>query len=264
MELVDIGGNLTNKAFRGETDALIERARAAGVVRIGVTGTSAAASRHAWELSQARPDALFSTAGVHPHHASSWSPEVAREIRELAGRPEVRAVGECGLDYNRDFSPRDVQRSAFEAQLAIAHELAMPVFLHERDAEDDFVRILSAWRGRVPRAVVHCFTGTGRALSRYLELDLHVGITGWICDERRGSHLAELVRMVPEGRLMIETDAPYLLPRSMPKRPKSGRNEPAFLPHVLESVAKARGETPQQCAAHTTATALAFFAAPPV
>ncbi len=108
------------------------------------------------------------------------------------------------------------------------------------------------------------FTGTGRALSRYLELDLHVGITGWICDERRGSHLAELVRMVPEGRLMIETDAPYLLPRSMPKRPKSGRNEPAFLPHVLESVAKARGETPQQCAAHTTATALAFFAAPSV
>lgn len=260
MELIDIGGNLTNKAFRGETDALIERARAAGVVTIGVTGTSAAASRHAWELAEARSDALFSTAGVHPHHASSWSPEVAREIRELAQRPEVRAVGECGLDYNRDFSPRDQQRRAFEAQLALAHELSMPVFLHERDADDDFARILAEWRARIPRAVVHCFTGTRRTLERYLELDLHIGITGWICDERRGAHLVELVRLIPEGRLMIETDAPYLLPRSMPHRPKSGRNEPAFLPHVLHRVAAARGETLAHCAAHTTATARAFFA----
>lgn len=259
MELIDIGGNLTNKAFWGETDAIITRARAAGVVGIGVTGTSAVASRQAAALADARRDVLFATAGVHPHHASSWSPETAREIRALARHPAVRAVGECGLDYNRDFSPRDAQRAAFEAQLGIAHELGMPVFLHERDAEDDFAHILGDWRPRIPRGVVHCFTGTRRALERYLALDLHIGITGWICDERRGAHLVELVRMIPAGRLMIETDAPYLLPRTMPARPKTGRNEPAFLPHVLRKVAEARNEPVERCAAHTTATSRSFF-----
>ncbi len=259
MELVDIGGNLTNKAFRGDVDNVIARARAAGVGTIGVTGTSAPASRFAWELAEARPDALFATAGVHPHHASSWGPAVEREIRELAARPEVRAVGECGLDYNRNFSPRDRQLEAFEAQLVIAADLGMPVFLHERDATEDFVAMIARYRERVPRAVVHCFTGERDALVRYLELDLHIGITGWICDERRGGHLAELVALVPRGRLMIETDAPYLMPRNMPDRPKSGRNEPAFLPYVLEAVAKARGETPADTAEHTTAAARAFF-----
>lgn len=258
--LIDIGANLTNKAFKDDTDAVIARARDAGVIAIGVTGTSVPGSRHACELARARPDALFATAGVHPHHASAWTTDVAAEIRALATLPEARAVGECGLDYNRDFSPRDAQRRAFEAQLDIAIALGKPVFLHERDAADDFVSIISEHRARLSRAVVHCFTGTRETLARYVELDLYIGITGWICDERRGLHLAEAVRIVPRGRLMIETDAPYLIPRTMKKRPHTGRNEPAFLPHVLAAVARARDESLEDCAAHTTATARELFA----
>jgi TatD DNase family protein len=135
----------------------------------------------------------------------------------------------------------------------------MPVFLHERDAHRRLMDILRPWRDRLPRAVVHCFTGTGDELRGYLDLDLHIGITGWICDERRGRHLRELVSLVPEDRLMVETDGPYLLPRDLRPRPPGRRNEPAFLPHILESVAACRGVSPAALAASTTATATAFF-----
>jgi TatD DNase family protein len=169
-------------------------------------------------------------------------------------------VGECGLDFDRNFSPRDAQLRCFEAQLELAIELEMPVFLHERSAHDELVAILARHRARLPRAVVHCFTGSGDALARYLELDLHIGITGWICDERRGTHLRELVRRIPSNRLMVETDAPFLLPRDLRPKPRSNRNEPSLLPHIVATVASARGESTLELARTTTATARAFFA----
>jgi len=263
--LIDIGANLTNtKAFRDDLDAVLERAARAGVLAILVTGTSAPASRRAHEIvvdhrNLASPR-LFATAGIHPHHASSASPEALDEIHQLLARPKyVVAVGECGLDYNRDFSPRDRQRACLEAQLEIASLVQKPVFLHERDAHEDFARLLERWRPKLVGGVVHCFTGTRAELERYLELDLHIGITGWICDERRGNHLRELVRLVPEGRLLVETDAPYLLPRDLPKRPRTGRNEPAFLAHIARTIAACRGEQPDRLAAHTTAAASRLF-----
>src|SRR6185312_13744644 len=136
---------------------------------------------------------------------------LARGQRTRAGAGACasrRAVGQTGLDYNRNYSPRDVQLAVFERQLAIAAELGKPLFLHQRDAHADFVALLRRWRDKVPAAVVHCFTDSREALADYLALDCHVGITGWICDERRGSHLRELVREIPADRLMIETDAP--------------------------------------------------------
>ena len=169
------------------------------------------------------------------------------------------AVGECGLDFDRNFSPRADQLRCLEAHLELAAELQMPVFLHERSAHEEFAAILAKHRSRIPRAVVHCFTGTGEALARYLDLDLHIGITGWICDERRGTHLRELVGRIPKDRLMIETDAPYILPRTIRPKPKSNRNEPSLLPHVLRTVAAARGESPEELARSTTETARAFF-----
>jgi TatD DNase family protein len=258
-DIVDIGANLTNKAFRGDLDGVIERAAAGGVRPIVVTGTSVDASQAAVELARTRPGLLYATAGIHPHHARTFGPLALSALRELAGRDEVVALGECGLDYNRNYSPQAEQRVCFEAQLELAAELGLPVFLHERDAHADFVRLIERWRSRLTRAVVHCFTGSAPELERYLALDLHIGITGWICDERRGQELKRLVGRIPAGRLMIETDAPYLLPRDLSPKPQNGRNEPAFLRHVLSAVAGSRGESAEEVAKATSATAAEFF-----
>ena len=265
MQLIDIGVNLTHGSFAREREAFLQRAYAAGVCQLVLTGTSLEDSEAALELCrQFDPEGrrLFATAGLHPHEASHWSGDSARQLRALLAEPQVRAVGECGLDFNRDFSPRPQQERALEEQLALACELQRPVFLHERDASERLLAILREFRDRLPAAVVHCFTGEKRALYAYLDLDLHIGITGWICDERRGSHLHELVREIPAGRLMLESDAPYLLPRTLRPRPKHGHNEPAFLVAVLDVVARHRHESPDSLAAHSTACARAFFGLP--
>ncbi len=257
--LCDIGVNLCDPCFSHDVDDVLARAEQAGVTRLVVTGTSLARSEAALELCVAHADRLWCTAGVHPHHASECDELTLERLRSLAARPEVVAIGECGLDYNRDFSPREVQRRWFEAQVELACELSMPLFLHERDACDDQVAILKRHRSRFDKAVVHCFTGDAASLRAYLELDLHIGITGWICDERRGGHLHELIKDIPRDRLMIETDAPYLMPRTIKPRPKSRRNEPANLIQVLRTVAACMGMSEAECAAATTATARAFF-----
>lgn len=265
MSLVDIGANLTNRRFAGDLDAVLARAAAAGVETIVVTGTSIPGSFAARDLAARRdsPVRLFSTAGIHPHEARTHGPLAMASLRELCADPRVVAVGECGLDYDRNFSSPSDQRASFEAQLELAQELGKPLFLHERAAHDDFVAILRERRKSLSSAVVHCFTADDAVLDRYLELDLHIGITGWICDPRRGQHLLDLVRRIPEGRLMLETDAPFLLPRDLKSSVRDGRNEPAFLPIVAQTLARARGETPADLARHTTRTALAFFGASP-
>lgn len=262
MNLVDIGANLAHDSFAADMATVLEDAYAAGVQRIVVTGSSDSSSRAAWQLCERFPDRLFSTAGVHPHHAADYSSSSEETIREAMTKSCVKAVGECGLDYFRDFSPRADQQSAFESQLALACELGKPVFLHQRDAIDDFVDIIKPWRDKFTQGVAHCFTDDERALRRLLDLDLHIGITGWICDERRGSHLADLVRFIPNNRLMIETDAPYLLPRSLRPRPKTRRNEPKWLPEVLNTIATATGELPGALAERTTRNAELFFDLP--
>ena len=259
MHLIDIGANLTHESFRHDFDAVLERAREAGVERMIVTGASRAGSERALELARANPGTLHATAGVHPHHAGDYSEETDTLLRGLAGEPEVVAVGETGLDYFRDLSPRPAQRAAFEKQLAIAIDLGMPLFLHQRDAHDDFLALLKSARDRVPAVVVHCFTDDRRALFDYLDLDCHIGITGWICDERRGTHLRELVRSIPAGRLLLETDAPYLLPRDIRPPPPDRRNEPMYLAHICEAVAGERGEAAATTAANATAATRKFF-----
>lgn len=265
MQLVDIAVNLTHPSLAAQAEALLERAYAAGVCQLLLTGTSLAESEASLALCRrldGSGERLFSTAGVHPHDASSWNGASAVALKALLNEAEVRAVGECGLDFDRDFSPRPQQEKALEEQLALAAELGMPVFLHEREASQRLLEILRDFRDRLPAAVVHCFTGERQALYGYLDLDLHIGITGWVCDERRGTHLHPLLKDIPGGRLMLETDAPFLLPRSLRPKPKSGRNEPAFLREVLREVALHRGQSQAQLAAETTACARAFFALP--
>ena len=260
MQLLDIGANLTHESFHHDLDAVLQRAQAQGVTRMVVTGASRDGSEHALALAKAHPSTLFATAGVHPHHAVDYDDATDATLRELARDPAVRAVGETGLDYNRNYSPRDVQLQVFESQLQIAADLRKPLFLHQRDAHADFIALLRRYRDRVPAAVVHCFTDTGEALRDYLALDCHIGITGWICDERRGTHLRELVRTIPANRLMIETDAPYLLPRTVKPPPAHRRNEPMYLRHICEEIARDRGEPADVTAANSTTTAEAFFA----
>ena len=262
MDLIDIGANLTHDSFDRDRDAVLARAREAGVARMVVTGASREHSPLALRLAQAHPGVLYATAGVHPHHAVEYTEECDAEMRALHAHPEVVAVGECGLDYFRDFSPRPAQRRAFERQLQIAVDTGKPLFLHQRDAHDDFVAMMKNFDGRLGPAVVHCFTGTRKELFDCLDQDWHIGITGWLCDERRGLHLRELVKNIPANRLMIETDAPYLLPRTVKPQPSHRRNEPMYLAHIVAELARDRGEEVEVTAAATTATARAFFGLP--
>jgi TatD DNase family protein len=259
MRLIDIGANLTHESFRHDLDAVLARAREAGVAQMVVTGASRSDSVRALGLARAHPDTLYATAGVHPHHAGDYGAETDALLRELAREPGVVAVGETGLDYFRDLSPRPAQRAAFEKQIALAVDLQMPLFLHQRDAHADFLALLKAARDQVPAVVVHCFTDTRRALFDYLDLDCHIGITGWVCDERRGTHLRGLVREIPANRLMLETDAPYLLPRDLKPQPPNRRNEPMYLTHICAVVAGLRDEEPDVTAAHATAVTRGFF-----
>lgn len=259
MNLIDIGANLTHDSFNTDREQVICEAKAAGVGRMILTGSSEQGSEDALALARAWPSMMYATAGVHPHHASEYTNEVHEALRRLHQEPEVVAVGECGLDYFRNFSPPQDQRTAFERQIELAVESQLPLFLHQRDAHDDFMEILNPRMPDISHAVAHCFTGSAEELDHYLELDLYIGITGWICDERRGRHLMEIVGRIPLNRLMLETDAPYLLPRSLPMRPKTRRNEPKYLREVLRVTADAMGLDAATVARHTTENAERFF-----
>jgi TatD DNase family protein len=259
LDLIDIGANLTHDSFDADRNDVLARAVAAGVTRIVVTGTSVTSSAQAAQLCDAHPTMLYATAGIHPHHAAEFDAHTAASLRALLGSVRVIAVGECGLDFFRDYSPREAQRLAFAAQLELAAEVRKPVFLHQRDAHDDFVALLAPVRQKLVGGVAHCFTGGPRELEAYLALDLYVGVTGWVCDERRGAELRAAVPSIPLDRLLIETDAPYLLPRDLPVKPAGRRNEPHYLPHVLGRVASLMQRPVDVVAQATTANAERLF-----
>jgi TatD DNase family protein len=275
--LVDIGVNLMSPAFEKDRETVLANAHTAGVKTLIITGSSIESSREAvaYAVSYTGLAHLYTTAGVHPHNAKDWDAAAQATLLKLVSFPTphsplptphlVVAIGECGLDYNRNFSPPDSQRKCFEDQLVLATQLKMPVFLHTRDAFDDFLAILKQHRASLPGAVVHCFTNGQAELEAYLALDCYIGITGWLCDERRGSHLVPLLRQIPVNRLLLETDAPYLLPRNIQEKAqhtavkKSGRNEPRFLPHIATFAAEILGKTPDQLATETSTNAARLF-----
>jgi TatD DNase family protein len=257
--LIDIGANLTHDSFDADRDDVIRRALSAGIEKMILTGSSDKASHDAVALAEQRPEIFHATAGVHPHHAGDYNATVHANLLTLTSRAVVVAVGECGLDYYRDLSPRDRQRLAFERQVEIAIDSGLPLFLHQRDAHEDFLAILKPVAKQLSGGVAHCFTGGIEELQAYLEIGLYIGVTGWICDERRGADLVDVVRHIPLDRLMIETDAPYLLPRSLEPKPRSRRNEPMYLREVLRAVAAAMDLSEQQIARATTANARRFF-----
>lgn len=262
-DLIDIGVNLTGSAFKNDHSAVIDRALAAGVSQMVVTGTNLRHSELAIELCDLNAGILYSTAGVHPHHAKEWNDKVGHQIHNLLDHPAVRAIGECGLDYKRNFSEPKDQRKCFEAQLELAADAKLPVFLHQRDAHEDFLAIIERWRDQLVGGVAHCFTGTPEEARAYIDIDLKIGVTGWLCDERRGKSLQQAVQEIPLQSMMLETDAPYLLPRDLPKDTlqslQDRRNEPLVLTHVCKALAGYINEEPAEVARQTTLLARQFF-----
>ncbi len=259
LQLVDIGVNLSDKSFDKDRDEVVSRALEQGVTTMILTGTSLAESQQVLGLARKYAGHCFCTAGIHPHGAKEANSQAFNELKSLFSEPEVVAVGETGLDFNRDFSPRPVQEKVFENQLELAIECGLPLFCHERDASERFAEIIKSFRDQISKLVVHCFTADKMALYRYLDLDCHIGITGWICDERRGTHLHPLMKDIPANRLMVESDSPWLLSRTLTTKPKNRRNEPAFLPEVIQMIATHTGQTPEQVGQQTRETSLAFF-----
>ena len=258
MQYIDIGINLMHRSFNLDREAVVKNAFDAGVYPLIITGTSVRSSEIAADYAKKHKD-IYSTAGVHPHDAKSCNERTIDTLRKLAKTPQVVAIGECGLDYDRDFSPRDIQRKWFSEQIKLAKETGLPLFLHERAAFSDFKAILSEHKEICSKSVVHCFTGTKQELDAYLSLGCYIGITGWICDERRGLNLRSIVKNIPIEKLMIETDAPFLTPRNLRERPIDNRNEPVYLPHIAAEIAKCRGESTEFLANETTKNAKNFF-----
>ena len=259
--LIDIGLNLMHKSFDKSREDIIRNANAVGVSRFVITGTNIRSSETALNYAKQGQfkGVLYSTAGVHPHDAKTCNENTMETLREFAKEDCVVAIGECGLDYNRNYSPQDVQRKWFEEQVKLAAELDMPLFLHEREAHEDLVKILSKYPEMCEKACVHCFTGTKEEAEKYLELGCYIGVTGWICDERRGQSLQEAVTVIPPEKMMIETDAPFLIPRNFPKKPKSNKNKPEYLPHILNTIAEYKGMESKALGEKVTATTRKFF-----
>jgi TatD DNase family protein len=263
MKYIDIGINLTNKQFQNDVPQIIQNAVNAGVERMILTGTSVRNSEQSAILAQKYPDKLFATAGIHPHDAKNFDRQSIAKLRELLQEKYVVSIGECGLDFDRDFSPRPVQEQCYEAQLQLAVEIQKPLFLHERAAFTRFNAITDNYLSKLPKAVVHCFTGSLQEAKIYLDKGFYLGFTGAISDIRRFEHLKEVVKYTPLDRLLIETDAPFMLPKNIAKslltKYHERRNEPAFLPFVAETIAEFKQISLEEIAHQTTINATLFF-----
>jgi TatD DNase family protein len=239
--MIDIGVNFHSSQLKGKSDDLISKAKQAGLTGILATGTSLPSSQLAQGLAKRQPGYVWATAGVHPHSAKEWSSAVEAGLEALWKSTAVVAVGEAGLDYNRMFSPKADQQHAFERQLDGAIRTGKPPFLHCRDAFEDFRAMTRGAAAKGARGVVHCFTGTREQALAHLEDGFDIGITGWVADPARGGELRDAVKVIPLERMHLETDAPYLMPRNIPKR--GPVNVPANLIWVARAIAELKGVT---------------------
>ena len=256
FKLFDIGANLTHKSFENDFEEVIKRSLLSGVSNICISGCDLTDSRRALSLAKKFPNNLISTCGIHPHYSDSFSEKSEKEIQEICNDSLVKAIGETGLDFNRNYSDKKNQIKSFLAHIKLANSLNLPMFLHQRDAHEDFIDCLNKETPRT-KCVVHCFTGEKKELFNYLDRDFYIGLTGWICDPKRGSHLEELIPLIPLNRLLIETDSPYLLPKNL--KVKGRRNEPAFLDEILKKIMSERKESEKKITEMLLKNSLSFF-----
>ncbi|VFP79785.1 TatD family hydrolase [Candidatus Erwinia haradaeae] len=238
--MLDVGVNLTHEKFSKDRIEVVLRARTAGITGMIIISSTVSDSRQSIMIAKQDTKYFWCTVGVHPHYAYTWSKESRTEICKLINEPSVVAIGECGLDFYRSFSTRKQQVYVFQEQIELAVEFSMPLFLHCRDAHQCFMSILKPWLPNLRSVLLHCFTGTRSELELCLEYDISIGVTGWICDPYRGRELSKLIPLIPSNRLLIETDAPWLFPKDIQLVSAKKRNEPCFLPHIMETVAKLR------------------------
>ena len=257
-QFFDIGANLTHKSFDDDLEKVMDEAAEAGVTKISITGSSLEESIRAAEIAGQFSESCISTAGIHPHNAKEYDKALFSEIESLLNLDQVGAIGETGLDFYRNFSSPEQQQKSFEAHLELAIQTGKPLFLHERESHEKFVEITTSYLKFLPKSIVHCFTGNKEALIKYIDMGFYIGITGWLCDERRGKHLEELVDLIPLDKLMIETDAPYLLPRDM-GIDNSSRNEPRYLAHIANKLSSFRSESKELLFSAMYMNSLDFF-----
>lgn len=243
MILFDSHSHIDDKAYDKDLEAVIERAQKENVCAIMIVGIDIPTSLKAIKIAHTH-HCVITSVGIHPHDASQCSREMLDTLIHLAKENScVKAWGETGLDYNRMFSPVKDQESCFSAQLEIAGSLDLPLIFHERDSEGRFYEILKSNGPKCRKGVIHCFSGTREELFKYLDLGYYIGITGIVTIDKRGEYLRSLVPHIPEEKIIIETDAPYLTPA--PQKNKFRRNEPSFVKSVLLKLAEIKNTDPE-------------------
>ncbi len=236
-EIADIACNFTSERFNKDLDEVIKRAIANKITKFGLICSRMSDLNKLLKIYKQYSKSMFYTIGVHPHHANEINDDYLKKLKNVITTNNPHAIGETGLDFFRNLSTYEEQIYVFEEQIKIAIDTNKPLFLHQRDSHDDFIKILRKYSSDISKAVVHCFTGTQGQLDDYLELDCYIGITGWICDEKRNVELRKAIKKIPLEKLMIETDCPYLIPKNLVEKPKNNRNEPTNLNHIINEIA---------------------------
>jgi TatD DNase family protein len=253
--LIDSHAHLHDPAFDEDREATLERARAAGVAAVVTVGTDRQESERAVALARCEAE-VYAVVGFHPHDAKDWNAHERAHIGRLAGFEKVVAIGEIGLDFYRDLSPRVDQERAFRDQLSLADELRLPVVIHSREAGEETYAVLASWRPSVgaPVGVIHCFSGDAALAHRYVALGFCISFAGPVTYPKNEA-LLEAARAVPGDRIVVETDSPYLPPRGR----RGKRNEPAYVAETAAFIAAARGEDVARFARDTLATTARLF-----
>ena len=236
-DLFDIACNFSSEQFDDDLLEVIERAKLNNVSKFLIISASLKDFPKLHQIYTNYLEDSFFTIGTHPHHANEINADEIQIMREMIKLYKPSCVGETGLDFFRNLSTYDEQIYAFEEQIKLSIEFNKPLYLHQRDAHKDFISLVKKYKNDISKAVVHCFTGTHKELEDYLDLGFYIGLTGWICDERRNVELRESIRSIPLDKLMVETDSPFLIPRNLEKKPRNNRNEPSFLPHIVNEIA---------------------------
>ena len=257
--LFDIACNFSSERFDKDLDEVIQRAKNNKVSKFLVVSASLNDTEKVNGIYKNNKDSCFFTIGVHPHNAKEFTSSSSVKMKNLIDTYKPNSVGETGLDFFRNISSYEEQIFAFEEQIKIAIDKELPLFLHQREAHDDFFKILSKYRDSIPKAVVHCFTGTQKELDDYLDIGCHIGLTGWICDANRNIDLRKSLINIPLDKLMIETDCPYLIPKNLQEKPKNNRNEPAFLPHIAKEISSLVNVDIDQLVKKTYENSIKFF-----
>ncbi|KAK3926089.1 3'-5' ssDNA/RNA exonuclease TatD [Frankliniella fusca] len=279
--LVDVGAGLTNKKFAKDLDSVIQRAKDAGLTKILVTGSSLRTSKEALRLTRIYPGTIYSSTGVHPHDAKSWEPNYLEDLREIAMNPECVAIGECGLDYSKDFSSPEVQRDVFEKQVQIACDLKKPLILREREAHADFLSVIDKYRANLPVCVLRGFSGTQKEAECYLDRGCYFTLSGSLCKDKSDDGMRRLLEqdILTMDRILVETDSPFMFPNirasKLPPAVKESltersllflnryctfqRNEPCSLPAIVEMISVLIKKKPEEVAFATAFSALKVF-----